>query len=289
MKFAKMHGCGNDYVFVDCITNPCTPEEEKNLSRTAAIVSDRRNGIGADGLILIRSSETADFRMEMYNADGSVGEMCGNGIRCIGKYVYDHHLTQKTQIQIETKAGIKELMLNVEEGVVKSVRVNMGRPELRPQLIPVNYQGDADRLIDYPVAAGGIDYPVTCVSMGNPHAVLFVSDVMHTDVKYIGGMLEYHKFFPNRTNVEFVHIIDRNTIEMRVWERGSGETFACGTGSCASVIAGILHGKMDDIVTVHLLGRDLLIEYDRQEQIVYMTGPATTVYEGETRELLNNM
>jgi len=287
MKFAKMHGCGNDYVFVDCITNPLMAEEYNDLARTAAIVSDRRTGIGADGLILIRESQIADFRMEMYNADGSTGEMCGNGIRCIGKYVYEHGLTKEKKLTIETKAGIKELMLNVQEDKVVSVRVNMGKPELLPEKIPVEYQGELKQLADYPLEAGGIEYLVTCVSMGNPHAVLFVADVMRTDVRYVGGMLEHHKFFSNRTNVEFVHIIDRQTIEMRVWERGSGETFACGTGSCASVIAGILHGKLDDSVTVHLLGGDLFIEYDRKADVVYMTGPTVMVYEGETRELLN--
>lgn len=287
MKFTKMHGCGNDYIFVDCIRNPFTKEEMKELDRTAVICSDRRNGIGADGLILIQASSVADFCMEMYNSDGSIGEMCGNGIRCVGKYVYDYHLTEKTHIGIETRAGIKWLDLNVKAGMVDTVRVNMGHPELEPQKIPVDYHEELEQLIDYPIEAGGITYPVTCVSMGNPHAVLFQKDILRTDVKYIGGMLEHHKFFPNRTNVEFVHVLDKNTIEMRVWERGSGETFACGTGSCASVVASILHGYTENEVTVHLLGGDLFIEYDKVADIVYMTGPAVTVYDGETVELLD--
>lgn len=285
MRFTKMHGCGNDYIFADCVRNPWKKEED-DFGRIAVVCSDRRNGIGADGLILILASDKADFRMEMYNADGSIGEMCGNGIRCVGKYVYDYHLTEKKRIQIETRAGIKELDLNVVDGKVQSVRVNMGKPVLSPAQIPVSYTGESNLLLDYPVEAGGMIYPVTCISMGNPHAVLFLKDILRADVKYIGGILEHHKMFPNRTNVEFVHVLDEKTIEMRVWERGSGETFACGTGSCASVMASILHGYTGDTVTVHLLGGDLFIEYDKDADLIYMTGPAITVYDGETVELL---
>lgn len=288
MKFTKMHGCGNDYIFVDCIKNPLTEEEVKDLSRIAVVTSDRRTGIGADGIILIKPSTAADFEMEMYNSDGSMGEMCGNGIRCVGKYVYDYHLTEKTQIRIATKAGIKQLDLNVKDGMVETVRVHMGQPILTPEQIPVSYQGNEKQLIDYTIEAGGVFYQITCVSMGNPHAVLFLPEILRTDVKYIGSLLEHHKLFPHRTNVEFVHVINKNTIEMRVWERGSGETFACGTGACASVIASILHGYTENKVTVHLLGGDLLIEYDEEANAVFMTGPAVTVYDGETVDLLNS-
>ena len=288
MKFTKMHGCGNDYIFVDCIRYPFTEEETKDLSRIAVVASDRRTGIGSDGMILIKPSTEADFEMEMYNSDGSMGEMCGNGIRCVGKYVYDYHLTDKRQIRIATKAGIKQLDLNVKNGKVETVRVNMGQPILTPEQIPVSYEGDEKQLIDYTIEAGGVFYQITCVSMGNPHAVLFLPDILRTDVKYIGGLIEHHKMFPNRTNVEFVHVINKNTIEMRVWERGSGETFACGTGACASVIASILHGYTDHKVTVHLLGGDLMVEYDKEANLVYMTGPAVTVYDGETENLLNS-
>ena len=288
MKFTKMHGCGNDYIFVDCIRYPFTEEETKDLSRIAVVASDRRTGIGSDGMILIKPSTEADFEMEMYNSDGSMGEMCGNGIRCVGKYVYDYHLTDKRQIRIATKAGIKQLDLNVKNGKVETVRVNMGQPILTPEQIPVSYEGDEKQLIDYTIEAGGVFYQITCVSMGNPHAVLFLPDILRTDVKYIGGLIEHHKMFPNRTNVEFVHVINKNTIEMRVWERGSGETFACGTGACASVIACILHGYTDHKVTVHLLGGDLMVEYDKEANLVYMTGPAVTVYDGETENLLKS-
>lgn len=286
MKFTKMHGCGNDYVYVDCINQTFYEEEADNLEKIAILVSDRRSGIGADGLILILPSDKADFQMEMYNSDGSIGEMCGNGIRCVGKYVYDYGLTQKQKLTIETRAGIKELSLNLKDGVVESVRVNMGKPIMDPAKIPVLCKDGVTKLIDHPVEAGGVIYFITCVSMGNPHAVMFSNDILRMDVKYIGGILEYHKMFPKRTNVEFVHVIDKNTIEMRVWERGSGETFACGTGACASVVACILHGYTENRVTVHLLGGDLLIEYDEEKDIIYMTGPAVSVYDGETKELL---
>lgn len=285
MKFTKMHGCGNDYIFVDCVRHPLTQEEKNNLSRITTIASDRRVGIGADGMILIKPSTEADFEMEMYNADGSAGEMCGNGIRCVGKYVYDYHLTNQTCIQIATKAGKKQLDLNVVDGTVETVRVHMGTPVLDPAFIPLAYTGDQKQLIDHTIELEGNFYQVTCVSMGNPHAVIFQSDILRTDVKYIGSKLEYHTLFPNRTNVEFVHVIDSNTIEMRVWERGSGETFACGTGACASVVASILKGYTGNQVQVHVLGGELLVEYDPVDQTVFMTGPAVTVYDGETVDL----
>ncbi|MDE7300216.1 MAG: diaminopimelate epimerase, partial [Lachnospiraceae bacterium] len=249
------------------------------------------------GLILIKPSEKADFTMEMYNADGSQGEMCGNAIRCVGKYVYDHGMTEKTELSIETLAGIKYLQLSVKglersgeagaaaagegRGSVYEVTVDMGIPGLRPAEIPVEAAGD--RVIDEPVTVGGREYRMTAVSMGNPHAVIFVDDTRLFPVGEVGPLFENHPRFPERVNTEFVQIIDRSTINMRVWERGSAETWACGTGACASVMASILNGRTDDEVTVHMLGGDLRIRYDRSSGRVFMTGPAVTVFEGETK------
>lgn len=274
MKFTKMHGCGNDYVYVDC-----TNEMIENPSEVSKYVSDRHFGIGSDGLILICSSETADFRMAMYNADGSEGAMCGNGIRCVAKYVYDKGLTDKKNISIETKSGIKELELTVEDGKVSLVKVNMGAPILRAKDIPVDV--DTEKCIDSDINVDGKDYKITCVSMGNPHAVTFIDeDVKTFPIEKIGPKFENHPMFPDRVNTEFVQVLNRHEVNMRVWERGSGETLACGTGTCATVVACVLNGLTDDEVTVHLLGGDLFIKYDRENDTVWMTGPAVIAFEG---------
>ena len=274
MKFTKMHGCGNDYVYVNCFE-----ETVENPADVARFVSDRHYGIGSDGLILICPSEIADFRMAMYNLDGSEGKMCGNGVRCIAKYVYDHHLTDKTQISLETLGGIKYLDLNIKDGKVETVKVDMGEPILKPEDIPVNISKDV--VIDEPVEVDGRIWNMTCISMGNPHAVVFVDDTKSIDLEKMGPSFEKHAIFPEQVNTEFVHVIDRHTVDMRVWERGSGETFACGTGACATAFACILNGKTEDTVLVHLVGGDLLIEYDRETNHIFMTGPATEVFSGE--------
>lgn len=274
MKFTKMHGCGNDYVYVDC-----TNEMIENPSEVSKYVSDRHFGIGSDGLILICSSETADFRMAMYNADGSEGAMCGNGIRCVAKYVYDKGLTDKENISIETKSGIKELELTVEDGKVSLVKVNMGAPILKAKDIPVDV--DTEKCIDSDINVDGKDYKITCVSMGNPHAVTFIDeDVKTLPIEKIGPKFENHPMFPDRVNTEFVQVLNRHEVNMRVWERGSGETLACGTGTCATVVACVLNGLTDDEVTVHLLGGDLFIKYDMENDTVWMTGPAVIAFEG---------
>lgn len=274
MKFTKMQGLGNDYVYVNGFE-----EKIENPSKLAVKVSDRHFGIGSDGLILINPSKVADFEMEMYNADGSRGEMCGNGIRCVAKYVYDYGLTDKTQISIETLGGIKYLELTAEEGKVVQVQVDMGKPELRPGKIPVIAEGDA--VIDAPIEVEGKEYKMTGVSMGNPHIVIYMDDIDNLEIEKIGPKFENHKRFPNRINTEFAEVLDRNTVKMRVWERGSGETLACGTGACAVAVACILNGLTEDEVTVRLLGGDLFIKWDREKDTVYMTGPAETVFDGE--------
>lgn len=280
MRFTKMQGLGNDYVYVNCLK-----ERIENPSETARAVSDRHFGIGSDGLILIRPSEAADFEMEMYNADGSGGEMCGNGIRCVAKYVYDNGLTDKTSISVETLGGIKYLDLTVENGKVALVRVDMGIPELRAEAIPIlcetSEEENGRKVIREPIVVDGMEYQMTGVSMGNPHAVFFLEDVKGLDIEKIGPKFENHERFPKRINTEFVRVIDRETIEMRVWERGSGETLACGTGACAAAVASILNGLAERRVTVKLLGGDLLIEWEEETGKVYMTGPAVTVFEGE--------
>ena len=267
MKFTKMHGIGNDYVYVNCFT-----EKIDNPSEVSRKVSDRHFGIGSDGLILIKPSEKADFEMEMYNADGSQGAMCGNGIRCVAKYVYDYGLTDKTSISVDTKSGIKYLDLTVKEGKVKEVRVNMGSPILETEKIPMIYSKSP--VISQPLNVAQEIYEVTAVSMGNPHAVVYMEDVKNLKIEEVGPFFEKNKAFPESVNTEFVRVIDRNTVEMRVWERGSGETLACGTGACAVTVASVLNGYTDDEVTVHLLGGDLKIFWDRKENLVYMTGPA---------------
>lgn len=274
MKFTKMHGCGNDYVYVNLFE-----EQIENPAKVSIAVSDRHFGIGSDGLITIGASEIADFRMRIYNADGSEAEMCGNGIRCVAKYVYDHKLTDKTEITVETGAGVKTLQLTVEDDKVTLVRVDMGEPILTPDEIPV--VADGDRVVDEPIVVDDKEWHMTCVSMGNPHAVVFVDDVAHFELEKYGPLFENHVRFPKRTNTEFVQIISRNEAIMRVWERGSAETWACGTGTCATVMACILNGLTDNDVLVHLRGGDLRIVYDEKSNHVFMTGPATEVFEGE--------
>lgn len=275
MRFTKMEGLGNDYIYVNCFEEKLEHPEE-----TAIALSDRHFGIGADGLILIKPSEKADFTMDMYNADGSRSEMCGNGIRCVGKYVYDHGLTDKTRLAIETLAGIKYLDLTVSEGKVKTVTVDMGSPVLLAEQIPV--RSDKQQVINEKITVGGVDYQMTCVSMGNPHAVVFVDRTDDFPLAEIGPLFEHHAVFPNRVNAEFVQVLDSKTVKMRVWERGTGETLACGTGACATAVACVLNHKTGDQVTVRLLGGDLLIRYDKAGDKVYMTGPAEVVFEGET-------
>lgn len=274
MKFTKMQGLGNDYVYVNCFK-----ETIENPPEMAKKVSNRNFGIGSDGLIMINPSDVADFEMEMYNADGSRSEMCGNGIRCVGKYVYDYGLTEKEHISVETLAGIKYLDLTVEDGKVKLVKVDMGSPELVPENIPI--VADGNRVIDEPINVNGTEYRMTGVSMGNPHAVVYVEDVKGLDIETIGPAFENHERFPNRVNTEFVKVLDQNTVEMRVWERGSGETMACGTGACAVAVACILNGFTEDKVTVKLLGGDLQIEWDKEADKIYMTGPAEVSFDGE--------
>ena len=278
MKFTKMQGLGNDYVYVNCLKEKIADPPE--LARR---ISDRHFGVGSDGLIMINPSDKADFEMEMYNADGSRAEMCGNGIRCVGKYVYDYGLTDKTQISVETLAGIKHLDLTVENGKVTLVKVDMGQPVFEPDRIPVKAEGSM--VVDEPLEVDGKEYRMTCISMGNPHAVIFVDqDVRELPLEEIGPSFENHERFPKRINTEFVRVIDRHTAQMRVWERGSGETLACGTGTCAAAAACVLNGLTEDEVTVHLLGGDLYIKWDRKKNTIYMTGPAEIVFEGEWPE-----
>ena len=272
MKFTKMHGCGNDYVYVDC-----TKSMLEDPSAVAIDVSERHFGVGSDGLILICPSEKGDFRMRMFNADGSEGAMCGNGIRCVAKFVYDKGLTNKTRIAVETLGGVKYLDLTVENGKVSRVRVDMGAPILEAQKIPV--LGLGAQVVGKTVSVAGQEWTMTCVSMGNPHAVVWCNDVKNLNIEEIGPRFEHHPMFPDRVNTEFVRVLDRKNVEMRVWERGSGETLACGTGACATAVACFLNGLTDRSVTVHLLGGELDIEVT--EDTVFMTGPATTVFEGE--------
>lgn len=278
MKFTKMQGLGNDYVYVNCFR-----EKIADPSRLAVKISDRHFGVGSDGLILINPSDKADFEMEMYNADGSRGEMCGNGIRCVAKYVYDYGLTDQTSISVETLGGIKYLDLTVKDGKAVLVKVDMGKPELSPEKIPVVSAGE--EVVDEPIDVDGQNYRMTCVSMGNPHAVVYVDcDVRDLPLEEIGPKFENHERFPNRVNTEFVRVLDRRTVEMRVWERGSGETLACGTGACAVAVSCVLNGLTEDEVTVKLLGGDLQIKWDREKDTVFMTGPAEVVFDGEWPE-----
>ena len=273
MKFTKMHGIGNDYVYVNCFE-----ETVENPSEVSKKVSDRHFGIGSDGLILIKPSEKADFEMEMYNADGSQGAMCGNGIRCVAKYVYDYGLTDKTNISVDTKSGIKYLDLTVANGKVALVKVNMGQPELNAEKIPMIYK--KQQVIPQPLAVKDNIYEVTAVSMGNPHVIVYMDQIRDLAIEKIGPDFEKHPAFPEGVNTEFVHVIDRKTVEMRVWERGSGETLACGTGACAVAVACVLNGYTEEEVTVRLLGGELKIFWNRKENLVYMTGPAEVVFDG---------
>ena len=276
MKFTKMQGIGNDYVYVNCFE-----ETVKDPAAVARYVSDRHFGIGSDGLILIKPSDIADCEMDMYNLDGSQGAMCGNGIRCVAKYVYDYGIVKKEKISVSTKSGIKYLDLTVRNGKVALVKVNMGSPVLTASQIPV--VSSTEEMINAPLKVNGETYYITAVSMGNPHAIVYMTDVDHLDIGEIGPYFENHMAFPDRVNTEFVEVLDDHTLKMRVWERGSGETLACGTGACAVAVASILNGHVDGEkpVTVKLLGGDLEIFWDRQENLVYMTGSATTVFDGE--------
>lgn len=299
MQFTKMHGCGNDYIYINGFTEKITQEEKPELVRH---LSDRHFGIGGDGVIFINPSTEADFEMEMYNADGSRAEMCGNGIRCVAKYVYDKGLTDKTDISVISCGKVKYLQLFIKEGKVDSVRVNMGAPILQPERIPVimgdgkdhtcachgvrEKENNADEVIkenvvDEPITVQGKEYKMTCVSMGNPHAVIFMDDVTNLEIEKIGPYFENHERFPNRINTEFVKVLDKKTVQMRVWERGTGETLACGTGCCATVAACVLNGLTDNTVTVKLLGGEIEITWDREADLIYMTGPAETVFEGK--------
>lgn len=278
MKFTKMQGCGNDYVYINGFVYEIDEPEE--LSKK---VSDRHFGVGSDGLILINPSNEADFRMNIYNADGSAAKMCGNGIRCVGKYVYDKEMTNKKIVTVETLSGIKTLFLSVnDEDKVESVRVNVGKPSLTPSEIPV--VSDKEQVLDESIKVAGKKFKMTCVSMGNPHCVVFVDDVENFDIEKYGPEFENNELFPDRINTEFVQVVDKNHIKMRVWERGSGETLACGTGASASAVASYLNEFTENEVYVELLGGTLYIEYDTSEDAVYMTGPAEISFEGEIEE-----
>jgi diaminopimelate epimerase len=275
IKFTKMHGLGNDYVYMDAIHQTI-----ENRSSLAKFVSDRHFGIGSDGLILICKSDVADFKMSMFNSDGTEAEMCGNGIRCVGKFVYDKGMTNKQIITIETLAGIKTLKMTIKDGKVEKVRVDMGEPILEPDRIPVIAKENPVKNLDLKVE--NRDFNFTCVSMGNPHAITFINEgVKDFDIHKYGKIVEIDPAFPKRTNVEFINIVDRNNIKMRVWERGAGETLACGTGACASVVASCLNGYTDRNVNVELLGGVLEVEWNKDDNHVYMIGSATTVFEGE--------
>lgn len=274
MKFTKMHGISNDYIYINGAT-----EKIYNPSDVAIKLSDRHTGIGSDGIVMILPSKTCDFRMRMFNSDGSEAEMCGNASRCVGKYVYDKGLTKKTKVSLETLAGKKILNLHVVDGKVDMVTVDMGEPILRGVDIPTIF--DLPMVVSQPIVVSGKKILTTCVSMGNPHSVVYVDDVDSLDLEKIGPSYECHPAFPHKTNTEFVEIISRNEVKMRVWERGAGETMACGTGACAVAVASVLNGFTDRDVRVKLRGGDLQIKWDDDDNHVYMTGPATTVYEGD--------
>lgn len=276
IHFTKMQGCGNDYVYVNGFTEKIAADEKPEWVRK---VSDRHFGVGGDGAIFINPSDIADFEMEMWNADGTRAEMCGNGIRCVGKFVYDKGLTDKTEITVESFGKIKYLTLYVTDGLVEKVKVNMGAPELVAKEVPVICE--KEQAIDEAIVVEGKEYHMTCVSMGNPHAVVFMDDVAGLDIEAIGPFFENHERFPKRVNTEFVKILDKNNVEMRVWERGTGETLACGTGCCATAVACVMNELTEDHVTVNVLGGKIEIFWDRSENLVYMTGPAVTVFEGQ--------
>lgn len=273
MKFTKMQGIGNNYVYINCFE-----EKVENPSKLSVRLSDQHFGIGSDGIILIEPSDTADCRMDIYNADGSRGMMCGNGIRCVGKYVYERGIAKKDVLKIDTMSGIKTLHLDVKDGKVDSVTVNMGKPCLNAKEIPVLFS--KEQIINEPIAVDAVPYRITCVSMGNPHCVIFVDDVNAIELEKIGPKIECNSIFPDRTNTEFIQIVNKNEIIMRVWERGSGETWACGTGACAAVVACIVNKKTERQVKVHLKGGNLDIIWDESSDDVFMTGPAAFVFDG---------
>ncbi len=274
LKFTKMQGAGNDYVYVNGLEYKID-----DPSQLAIEVSNRNFGVGSDGLIMIMPSEECDFRMQMFNSDGSESEMCGNGIRCVAKYVYDNGLTTKKDIKIETGAGTKYITILEGDMKKRKIKVDMGEPILDPVLIPVNI--DQEPVLKYPLIVDGKAWEISCVSMGNPHAVIFTTGIYQLDLPVLGPKFENNPIFPRRTNTEFIEVVDRKTMNMRVWERGTGETLACGTGACASAVASILNGFCDRKVTIHLLGGDLEIEWNEKDNHVYMTGEAVTVFEGE--------
>ena len=277
LTFSKMHGIGNDYIYINCFQETVTDPEKLSI-----FMSNVRFGVGSDGLVLILPSEVADFRMRIFNADGSEAMMCGNATRCVGKYVYEHGMTDKTEVSLETNSGIKYLTLSVNEATnkVDAVKVDMGKAILKPAEIPV--ADDGDRFIAKPVVVDGVTYDMTCVSMGNPHAVVFLPEIDSLDLEKIGPSFEHHPLFPNRVNTEFIRVIDDHTLQMRVWERGSGETFACGTGACAAAVASVLNGycKREQEILIHLRGGDLRIIYHNDESVT-MIGPATFIFEGK--------
>lgn len=273
-KFYKMHGIGNDYIYFDCLDTPL-----ENPEAAALKLSDRHFGIGGDGIVLICPSALADAKMRMFNADGSEGKMCGNAIRCVGKYLYDFQKTNKTTLKIETLSGVKTLFLNVENGKTQSVKVDMGAPSLLPEQIPVRLGGEA--VVGRETEIAGGRYAITCVSMGNPHCVVFGGDPAEIEIEKLGPKFETAVLFPDRTNTEFVQVLGGNEIKMRVWERGSGETWACGTGACSAAVAAVLNGyaARDEDIVVHLRGGDLIVRWTKDT--VYMTGTATLVFTGE--------
>lgn len=277
LTFSKMHGIGNDYIYINCFQETVTDPEKLSI-----FMSNVRFGVGSDGLVLILPSEVADFRMRIFNADGSEAMMCGNATRCVGKYVYEHGMTDKTEVSLETNSGIKYLTLYVNEATnkVDAVKVDMGKAILKPAEIPV--ADDGDRFIAKPVVVDGVSYDMTCVSMGNPHAVVFLPEIDSLDLEKIGPSFEHHPLFPNRVNTEFIRVIDDHTLQMRVWERGSGETFACGTGACAAAVASVLNDycKREQEILIHLRGGDLRIIYHNDESVT-MIGPATFIFEGK--------
>lgn len=280
MKFTKMHGCGNDYVYINGIRERIASDKKPELVRR---LSDRHFGIGGDGVIFINQGTNAEFEMEMYNADGSRAQMCGNGIRCVAKYVYDYGLTDRTNITIESFGSVKYLELTLgKDDKVERVRVNMGAPILEAEDVPVISK--QEQVVNEEILVNGERFRMTCVSMGNPHAVVFlkdIDDIRSFDLERVGPYFENHERFPERTNTEFVRVMDRGNVQMRVWERGTGETLACGTGCCATAVAGVLNGLTDMIVNVHVLGGVITCEWDRERNLVYMTGPAVTVFDGE--------
>ncbi len=273
LKFTKMHGAGNDYIYVNGLA-----ENIENPSQLAIDLSNRNFGIGSDGLVLILPSDICDFRMQMFNSDGSEAEMCGNATRCVGKYVYDNKLTDRKEITLETKAGTKYITLLDGDSKARKVTVDMGEPILDPTLIPVNIAQKP--VLEYPLNIDGKEWKISCVSMGNPHAVVFTEGIKDFNLPVLGPKFETNPIFPRKTNTEFIEVVDRNTLNMRVWERGAGETLACGTGACAAAVAAILNGYCDRKIKIHLLGGDLDIEWRESNNHVYMTGEAVTVFEG---------